>query len=99
MAGVPLPTCSGGRAIHDPQQGSIVLFLHPVPYVKNRKIELYKLIFKKISKFLTHAKTRIFKKGHLYTKLRGAFLLFFYGTIMLSFLKNIGNKSTFRKNL
>jgi hypothetical protein len=45
MAGVPLPTCSGGWAVHDPQQGSMVLFLHPVPYGKNRKIKLYKLKF------------------------------------------------------
>jgi hypothetical protein len=48
MAGVPLPMCSGGRAIHDPQQGAIVLFRHPVPYVENRKIKLYELIFKNV---------------------------------------------------
>jgi hypothetical protein len=70
MAGVPLPTYSGGRAIHDPQQRPIVLLLHPVPYVENRNINLYKLIFKKCTKFSTNAKTRIFKKAHLYTKLR-----------------------------
>jgi hypothetical protein len=92
MAGVPLPTCSGGRAIHDPQQGSMVLFLHPVPYAENRKIKLYKLIFKKCSKFLTHAKARIFKRG-------GPFSFSFYSTIMLSFLKNISNKSIFRNYL
>jgi hypothetical protein len=85
MAGAPLPTCSGGRAIHDPQQGSIVLFLHPVPYAENRKIKLYKLIFKKCSKFLTHAKTRIFKKAHLYTKLRRTFLflLLWYNHVVI----------------
>jgi hypothetical protein len=38
MAGVPLPTCSGVRAIHDPQQGPTVLFLHPVPYGENWNI-------------------------------------------------------------
>ena len=50
VAGVPLPTCSGGKAIHDPQQRFIVLFLHPVPYAEYRKIKLYKLIFKNCRK-------------------------------------------------
>ena len=65
-AGVPLPTCSGGKAIHDPQQRFIVLFLHPVPYAKYRKIKLYKLIFKNCKNF---------QKTHLYTKPRRTFLL------------------------
>ena len=38
MAGVPLPTCSGERAIHDPQEGLTVHFLHPVPYSKKGKL-------------------------------------------------------------
>jgi hypothetical protein len=44
MASVPLPTCSGVRAIHDPQQGPTVLFLHPVPYGENWNIKIYKLL-------------------------------------------------------
>ena len=43
MAGVPLPTCSGARAIHDSQLESMVLWLHPVPYGENRDIISYKL--------------------------------------------------------
>jgi hypothetical protein len=38
MAGVPLPTCSGERAIHDPQEGLTVHFLHIVPYSKKGKL-------------------------------------------------------------
>ena len=38
MAGVPLPSCSGVRAIPDPQQGPTDLFLHPVPYAENVNI-------------------------------------------------------------
>ena len=38
MADVPLPTCSGERAIHDPQEGLTVHFLHPVPYSKKGKL-------------------------------------------------------------
>ena len=45
MAGVPLPTCSGARAIHDSQLESMVLWLHPVPYGENRDIISYKLEF------------------------------------------------------
>ena len=43
MAGVPLPTCSGVRAIYDPQEESQFSFFIPSPIDKNWKIKLYKL--------------------------------------------------------
>ena len=43
MAGVPLPTCSGVRAIYDPLEGSQFSSSIPSPIDKKWKIKLYKL--------------------------------------------------------
>ncbi len=70
MAGVPLPTCSEGWAIHDPQEGSMVLFLHPVPYGENRKNKLYKLKFLNAYKICNTCWNKNFEKSHVITTLR-----------------------------
>ena len=36
MAHVPLPACSGKRAIHDPQQGPTVLLFNTIPKGETR---------------------------------------------------------------